>query len=73
MPRCQGQEGCEAVPVARVAAPVLAGAAAPGFGFAIIRPISSRAVTDHAVTLCAEHTHLAVDIMLMRAMPEASA
>jgi hypothetical protein len=68
MTTCAAQGGCPEPAVARVASPLLPGSDVPGFGFAIVRPITSPAA-QHGEPLCVEHTHLAIDVMLMGAQP----
>lgn len=73
MNRCEHDSGCDQPAAAKVASPQIPGVAAPGWGFAIIRPISSLAAPPQAQLLCVDHTHLVIDMMLMHAQPERSA
>lgn len=73
MSRCEHAGGCDQPAAAKVASPQIPGEPATGWGFAIVRPITSLAAPPHAVELCVEHTHLEIDVMLMRSQPERSA
>lgn len=61
-------DGCQYPAVARVTDASLPHPVGVGLGFAIVRPANA---PGHAGRfLCADHTHLAVDLVLMRALPE---
>lgn len=62
-------DGCTAPAVARVTDASLPYPAGVGMGFAIIRPLHTPGRVGWAA--CADHTHHAIDLMLMRAMPGA--
>jgi hypothetical protein len=62
------EPGCDAPAAARVGTPQLPGPPLPGLGFLMIRPATTPVPTG--LLLCLDHTHLAVDVMLLRATPE---
>lgn len=60
-------EGCTEPAAARIAGSDVSGPTVPGLGFAIVRPAASPAMVGDP--LCLDHTHHAIDLMLLRALP----
>lgn len=65
-------EGCRERAASRVSSSELSGPPIPGLGFVIVRPVANWA-PGAGMPLCLEHTHHAVDLMLLRALPGAVA
>jgi hypothetical protein len=65
-------EGCTEPAVSRVSSSDLSGPPIPGLGFVIVRPAATWE-PGAGMPLCLEHTHHAVGLMLLRAMPGAAA
>lgn len=60
---------CSEPAIARVGSPqLIPGHDIPGMGFLILRPASAQVATG--VLFCLDHTHHAVDLMLLRDTPE---
>lgn len=69
LPVCT-REGCGQPAVARVASPDLPERPMPGLGFVMVRPANG--TTYVGELMCGSCAHHVVDLMLLRAMPEAS-
>lgn len=64
-------EGCDQPAAARVGVPLLPYPAGRGLGYVVIHPPD--AATATGFPMCLDHVHLQVDVVLMKAKPEAAA